>query len=33
MTIELLDSDEAEAKPAGKGQDEPNQYPALKKPK
>ncbi|XP_028415074.1 myoferlin-like [Dendronephthya gigantea] len=33
LTIELLESDEAEAKPAGKGQDEPNQHPTLKKPK
>ncbi|CAB3993921.1 myoferlin-like isoform X2 [Paramuricea clavata] len=33
LTIELLDCDEAESKPAGKGHDEPNQHPALKKPK
>ena len=31
--MELLEFDEANAKPAGKGQDEPNQHPALEKPK
>ena len=33
MAIELLSKDEAEAKPAGKGRDEPNQNPTLEEPK
>ncbi|XP_068709292.1 myoferlin-like isoform X2 [Montipora foliosa] len=32
MAIELLSKDEAEAKPAGKGRDEPNQNPTLDEP-
>lgn len=32
MAIELLSKDEAEAKPAGKGRDEPNQNPTLEEP-
>ena len=33
MTIDLLTSAEAEAKPAGKARDEPNQNPTLDPPK
>ena len=33
MTLELLPELDAQAKPVGKGQDDPNQYPHLEKPK
>ena len=33
MTLELIPELEAKAKPVGKGQDDPNQYPHLEKPK
>ena len=33
MTLEILPGYEAAAKPAGEGQDDPNQYPVLEKPK
>ena len=33
MTLEILASYEADAKPAGKARDEPNQHPVLEEPK
>ena len=33
MTLELLDANEAAAKPVGLGRDEPNQNPHLDEPK
>ena len=32
MTLEILDEEEAKAKPVGRGQSDPNQYPTLDKP-
>ena len=32
MTLEILKDEEAKAKPAGRGQSSPNQYPTLDKP-
>ena len=32
MTLEILDEEEAEGYPVGRGQSEPNQYPKLDKP-
>ena len=33
MTLELLNANEAAAKPVGLGRDEPNQHPHLDEPK